>query len=411
MLSTLILQCACREFVEEQRDRGDVRKWGRERGIDTQRIYEIGQLRRQFRELLEDGGLIEKNVGEDSRERRIKAGDRKRLGEMKRDARFEVKKRKVLKTDTHFDSIMDKEENEHSIMDNVQAMEFYLKNREGGMREVLRSHRLNDASSLVLKMLITAGVYPQYAILDQYNSYKLGNELFAHTRNKPFAVLHPNGCLALLPEALDYDRSDKGLSPYHQLIVFATFMETTKPFLCNSLRIPALMLLIVAKSVHCSEDEHCIVCDDFVQFKFVRAADFFAVAENAASIRRRLATSLARRLEGDTSADRSLCTSIVCFMRSNVEFIMSRRACPDPNIEIGFVMPSGELLHELEDGTDFVPFGFFNDSAQDTKVEEDLQRSKAESANKSIEYFCDHCRKMLSFQSAIDILRHKRSHP
>uniref|UniRef100_A0A914RIH3 Uncharacterized protein n=1 Tax=Parascaris equorum TaxID=6256 RepID=A0A914RIH3_PAREQ len=106
------LNKAYREFVEVQRTREDLRKWGRERGIDTQRVYEISQLRRQFKELLEDGGVIEKNTGESTRERRIRAGERKRLTEMKNDARFQVKRRKILKKETHFDSIMDAEESE-----------------------------------------------------------------------------------------------------------------------------------------------------------------------------------------------------------------------------------------------------------------------------------------------------------
>lgn len=101
--------------------RADIRQWGREKGIDIQRIYEIryipfilhtiivnilfihsinlflkivfhrfsSQLRRQFKELLEDGGFIDKSKGENSKERRISAGDRKRLSELKKDARFE----------------------------------------------------------------------------------------------------------------------------------------------------------------------------------------------------------------------------------------------------------------------------------------------------------------------------------
>lgn len=57
-------------------------------------------------------------------------------------------------------------------MDNVQAIEFYMKNREGGIRNILKSHRLNDATLSVLKFVVTAGVHPHYAILDQYNSYR-----------------------------------------------------------------------------------------------------------------------------------------------------------------------------------------------------------------------------------------------
>lgn len=60
-----------------------------------------------------------------------------------------------------------------SLMDNVQALEFYMENRESGIRNILKSHRLNDATLSVLKFIVTAGVHPQYAILDQYNSYKV----------------------------------------------------------------------------------------------------------------------------------------------------------------------------------------------------------------------------------------------
>ncbi|EJW80235.1 hypothetical protein WUBG_08858 [Wuchereria bancrofti] len=210
---------AYREFVEVQAERDDIRRWGREKGIDVQRMYEIRQLRRQFKELLEHSGILEAENDMDSRERRINAGDRKRLNELKKDARCEVKKRKVLKPEAHFDTLMDSEANKYnltaiifgnlSLMDNVQALEFYMENRESGIRNILKSHRLNDATFSILKFIVTAGVHPQYAILDQYNSYKVGNELFAHTRRKPFAALHPNSCLALLPESLDYDRSDK----------------------------------------------------------------------------------------------------------------------------------------------------------------------------------------------------------
>lgn len=32
------------EFVEIQAERGDIRRWGREKGIDVQRMYEIRQV-------------------------------------------------------------------------------------------------------------------------------------------------------------------------------------------------------------------------------------------------------------------------------------------------------------------------------------------------------------------------------
>ncbi|VDK77457.1 unnamed protein product [Onchocerca ochengi] len=403
---------AYREFVEVQAERDDIRRWGREKGIDIQRM----QLRRQFKELLEHSGILETQSDVDSRERRINAGDRKRLNELKKDTRYEVKKRKVLKPQAHFDTLMDSEGNfillfsgNLSLMDNVQALEFYMENRESGIRNILKSHRLNDATLSVLKFIVTAGVHPQYAILDQYNSYKIGNELFAHTRKKPFAVLHPNSCLALLPEALDYDRSDKGLSNYHQLISFTSFIETTKPYICSSLRVPALTLLLLSKSVICSEDDYSIVCDDFISYKFPRAIEFFTVVEQASATRRQLTKALRKSLEGDLSNSHALAKSVVSFLRLDVEYILTRRACPGDNIELGFILPSGEKLSEEDDDEILTSMRIY-EAQNDSKLDDELAINKIAEKKPSIEYFCDVCQKILFFSTAFDVLRHKRSH-
>lgn len=49
--------------------------------------HNFRQLRRQFKELLEHSGILETQSDVDSRERRINAGDRKRLNELKKDTR------------------------------------------------------------------------------------------------------------------------------------------------------------------------------------------------------------------------------------------------------------------------------------------------------------------------------------
>ncbi|CAG9540307.1 unnamed protein product [Cercopithifilaria johnstoni] len=388
---------AYREFVEIQAERGDIRQWGREKGIDVQRMYEIRQLRRQFRELLEHSGILEAQSDVDSRERRINAGDRKRLNELKKDARYEVKKRKILKPKAHFDTLM-----------NSEVLEFYMENRESGIRNILKSHRLNDATFSILKFIVTAGVHPQYAILDQYNSYKIGNELFAHTRRKPFVVLHPNSCLALLPDALNYDCSDKGLSRYHQLISFASFIETMKPYICNSLRVPALALLLLSKSVVCSEDDYSIICDDFISYKFPRIIEFFTIVEQASATRQQLARALKRSLEGDLSCSHALAKSVVSFLRSNVEYILTRRACPDDNKELGFILPSGEKLNE--DDEEMLTSMRLYEAQSDSKLEDELAINKTAEKKPNIQYFCDVCQKILPFNTAVDVLRHKRSH-
>ncbi|GMS97287.1 hypothetical protein PENTCL1PPCAC_19462, partial [Pristionchus entomophagus] len=37
---------------------------------------------------------------------------------------------------------------------------------------------------------------PQYSLLDPANRYKQGQELFVHTRLKPFSLIHPNSSIA-----------------------------------------------------------------------------------------------------------------------------------------------------------------------------------------------------------------------
>jgi hypothetical protein len=63
-------------------------------------------------------------------------------------------------------------------------------------------------------------------------------------------VLHPNSALGQIPESLDIPKDEQGSSPSHQLIYYGLLLETTKPFLCNSARIPALFLLIAARNVN-----------------------------------------------------------------------------------------------------------------------------------------------------------------
>ncbi|CAJ0601820.1 unnamed protein product [Cylicocyclus nassatus] len=83
-----------------------VRRWALENGIDEHRI-----------QILEDAGMIDKpdpyELGQDdSRQRRIDQGDKKKLLDMKREARNMEKTRNVLRADKHFNSILNEKEEE-----------------------------------------------------------------------------------------------------------------------------------------------------------------------------------------------------------------------------------------------------------------------------------------------------------
>ncbi|EJW81300.1 hypothetical protein WUBG_07795, partial [Wuchereria bancrofti] len=185
-----------------------------------------------------------------------------------------------------------------------------------------------------------------------------------------------------------------GLSNYHQLISFASFIETTKPYICNSLRVPALALLLLSKSVICSEDDYSIICDDFISYKFPRAMEFFLLWNKHLQ----LVDSLPER------SKKVLKEIFPIIMR-----FLTRRACPDDTKELGFILPSGEKLCEDDDEEILTSIGFY-EAQSDSKLEDELSINKTAEKKPSIEYFCDVCQKTLSFSTTFDILRHKRSH-
>ncbi|EYC14514.1 hypothetical protein Y032_0040g249 [Ancylostoma ceylanicum] len=178
-----------REWVLQKCSGGKVRRWALENGIDEHRMYEISKLRSQYRQVLEDAGLIEKpdahELGEDdSRQRRIDQGDRKKLLDMKRYARNMEKTRKVLRADKHFDSILNEKEeedleNEQDPMKaDVKTVEFLLSYKQRDVEIIRRTHNLRRKEAELIRVVIAAGLYPQYTIPDPMNKYQgIGRQL------------------------------------------------------------------------------------------------------------------------------------------------------------------------------------------------------------------------------------------
>lgn len=149
----------------------------------------------------------------------------------------------------------------------VNAVEFDIRHTRSQVEERLKDHRLDFSTASVVKFIVASALYPQFGILDQHNSYRLGSDLMLHTKSKPFVILHPNGCLAQDPEILCITEDSQGGSANHQLIFYSLLLETTKPYVVNSLRVPALMtMLLLAPTVDTSVDFRRIVCDEFVEF-------------------------------------------------------------------------------------------------------------------------------------------------
>lgn len=91
------------------------------------------------------------------------------------------------------------------------------------------------------------------------------NEQLFHTKTKGFVGLHPQSYFGSHPECLQLQDSDievppdgyyskRPLSCKHQLLCFLTLLETTKPFLLNTIRMPtAQTLFLCAQTIETNQ--------------------------------------------------------------------------------------------------------------------------------------------------------------
>lgn len=217
-------------------------------------MYEIVKLRRQFKQILEQAELLSSRTSKEwealsSRERKIKLGEKRKLNVLKAKAQHETRKRKTLKEGHHFDTIMEHAAEGAEPQDDINSLEFQVLVNDAEVTEQLRTHKLNHERALLLQLVVAVGLYPQLAVEDVHNNHRAGVEQFAHAVQKPFTILHPNSALGQAPEALEVQKDKRGFSTAHSLIFYGLLLETTKPFLCNSARVPALMLVLFARNV------------------------------------------------------------------------------------------------------------------------------------------------------------------
>eukprot|EP00092_Neocalanus_flemingeri_P025076 GFUD01027192.1.p1 GENE.GFUD01027192.1~~GFUD01027192.1.p1 ORF type:complete len:1156 (+),score=356.79 GFUD01027192.1:283-3750(+) len=272
---------AFREWLKiKTDDRENSRKWCKRRGLEEQRFYEIIKLRKQFEQLLEEAGLLDKRgeVGMTSAERMARHGELRQLKDMKRNMSKQERKKKTLRVgDT--EELDDQDDNEVDMKD----VDFRMRNDSSRVRQLLDSSKAVSYKDLtMLKLILTSGLYPQLAIADEFNSYKSGQDQLFHTRVKPFNVLHPNSIYSAQPDVLQLDGLDivtvpgftakHPASSKHQLLVYISLLETTKPYLTASLRMPALpALLLFSHTLDTNLSMERLVCDSWLEVKFAQA--------------------------------------------------------------------------------------------------------------------------------------------
>ncbi|KAK6030235.1 helicase associated domain protein [Ostertagia ostertagi] len=379
-----------REWMLQKCTVGKARRWALENGIDEHRMYEISKLRFQYRQILEDAGLIERpdahELGEDdSRQRRIDQGDKKKLLDMKREARNQEKTRKVLRADKHFDSILndveeeDLENEKDPMKADVKTVEFLLSYKQRDVEKIRRTHKLRRKDAEVIRIIIAAGLYPNYTFPDPLNKYQVRSSIEERSRSriicglmififsmarkclcilewKPFTLIHPNSTMAQYhAETLEPHADSEGRSVRHKILFYGLLLETTKPYICNVLPLPALNLLLFAKKVIC-DDWKSVLVDEFVEMTFSRESHCKEILQITIQIRMELnrGKCLQRKLYGQDFSARVLTDLInrlayqLC--EGDIEISMKRMAHPSRNLEdVGFFTPDGEIELEMED--------------------------------------------------------------
>ncbi|CAJ0584826.1 unnamed protein product, partial [Mesorhabditis spiculigera] len=362
----LTLVAVFRDWVSEKCD-GKSRRWSNDMGVDEQRMFEISKLRGQYRQILSDVGLIEKEVNEadeDARQRRIESGERRKLIDMKREARNNADKRKkVLKVDRHYDRILEEREQEEidkegdPLKADVHTVEFLLQHNHRSVDKILKTHRLGarSRSTRALLVAIAAGLYPHYSIIDPQNTYSRGKELFTHTRLKPFCQLHPNGVIpSYFPESIDPSADAQGMASAHQVLFYGTLLETTKVYVCNVLPLPALILPLVAKKVLC-DDWGTMFIDDFATYQFDKEAEGRRYVKKIVSIRKDLMKAIYLRLRGKEIESRRLVRKLDDFFEDIMgpeapTLKISREVRPPKTLlDTGFITPEGQQDYEDDD--------------------------------------------------------------
>ncbi|KAI5759599.1 DHX34 [Gulo gulo luscus] len=300
--------------VKSERSRNS-RKWCRRRGVEEHRLYEMANLRRQFKELLEDHGLLVRAQAAtpgDSSRRLQERRERRALYRLKRQhEEGGGRRRKVLRLQEGVDGgSSDEDRGAHDDVDiQVGDVKFQLRHSLDQLQAATSSAQdLTRDQMALLKLVLGRGLYPQLAVPDPFNSSRKDSDQIFHTQSKQGTVLHPTCIFANSPEVLhtqeqaarggEASRGDRDqVSSKHQLLAFVSLLETNKPYLVNCVRVPALQsLLLFSRSLDTNGDCSRVVADGWLELQLV----------DSESALRLLAASVRLRTQWESTLDRQL---------------------------------------------------------------------------------------------------------
>lgn len=222
----------------------------------------MSKLKRQFEALLRDYLLMASEERDDDEDERDREKDKRReLKKLKRDHRKTARKTKMLKLDE--DEQSEGEEVQEETKTDIRDLEFKLTHDldklEAGST-ARRSFTLRDIN--LLKIILCSGLYPNLALPDENNTNKRDSEQLFHSQSKQFLQVLPTSVFANRPQLLQLTEAPVN----YQLLAYVSLLETTKPYLVNAMRVPALQtLLLFAQSLDTNADLTRFVVDCWLE--------------------------------------------------------------------------------------------------------------------------------------------------
>ncbi|CAL7944803.1 unnamed protein product [Xylocopa violacea] len=334
---------------ESRGSRSSSKKWCKRRGLEEQRFYEMTKLRAQFKELLQDCSLLkslpEPNSSMSSAERAIRHGELKLLKSLKRTYKeSEPRKRKQLKLES-FDIQLDDNDHDDGEID-IKDVEFRMRNDPNQVQNLLIAATACSYKDLtMLKLILCSGLYPQFACADEFNYCKSMSEQLFHTKAKPYIALHPMSFFGNHPQILQLEEADivsipgfkskTPVSPKHTILAYLSLLETTKPYLVNTLRMPAAQtLLLFAREIDTNSTLSIIVCDSWLELEFPVPDNGQILLMKATKLRHKWDFLLNQRLQDSSinndenqdfnNIEYSLTQDLISYMHTTVPYTLKR---------------------------------------------------------------------------------------
>uniref|UniRef100_UPI00358FEB1A probable ATP-dependent RNA helicase DHX34 n=1 Tax=Myxine glutinosa TaxID=7769 RepID=UPI00358FEB1A len=355
--------------------RASSRKWSRRHGLEEQRLYEIANLRRQYKillitykELLQQYGLCDNNDNSKPRQFEPKRLQGRRRLRQLRSEQCGLRKAKVLRLEDGMDTFDSDNETPDDANTNtlheLQDLKFKLRH---DLNQLQASSQCSRALTLqqvnLLKMVLSSGLYPQLAIPDENNTTRGATDQLFHTRRKQFVVLHPNSVFANDPKILlghdknkcdGPDSSNTSFGDDPQLLVYVSFLETTKPYLVNVFRAPAIQVLLqFSSSLDTNADCRKVVVDSWLEISFEDSEEAQKYLWAAVQLRSAWSELLKTHLQGRASSQGrgKLASTLSCklaeFLAVQVKYKLRRLGCLEvQNQYVGPGVNGGKLSTE-----------------------------------------------------------------